>query len=102
MINIKVLGTDWNEVWTFTAEKGKTITTLAKENNVEIPMSCWMWVCWMCLCEIVEWWEYINKAYSMPLMMELWDSEVLTCVAAVKDECFDNDIETTIIIKRTY
>ena len=102
MINIKVLGTDWSELWTFAAEKGKTITTLAKENNVEIHTSCWMWVCWLCLCEIEKGWEYINKAYTMPLMMELWDAEVLTCVAAIKDECFDNDIEAEVVIKRTF
>lgn len=102
MINIKVLGIDWNEVGSFNAEKWKTITTLATENNVEIPMSCWAWACGLCLCEIIEWWEYINKAYTTPWFMVLEDNQVLTCIAAIKDECFDNNIEANIIIKRTY
>lgn len=100
-INITVLARDWAELWTFAAEKGKVFTTLATENWVEIPMSCGAWACGLCLCEIIQWVEYINKAYSMPGFMELEENQVLTCIAAVKDECFDNNVEAIIVIKRT-
>lgn len=101
MINITVLARDWAELWTFAAEKWKVFTTLATENWVEIPMSCGAWACGLCLCEIVEWLEYINKAYSMPGFMELEENQVLTCIAAIKDECFDNNVEATVVLKRT-
>jgi hypothetical protein len=37
----------------------------------------------------------------MPGFMELEENQVLTCIAAVKDECFDNNVEAIIVIKRT-
>ena len=101
MIKITVQSKDWTELWTFAAEKWKVFTTLATENWVEIPMSCGSWACGMCLCEILEWVEYINKAYSMPGFMELEENQVLTCIAAVKDEYFDDSTEAEIVLKRT-
>jgi len=101
MINITVLAKDWIELWTFQAEKWKVLTTLATENWVEIPMSCWAWACGLCLCEILEWIDLINKAYSTPWFMELEENQVLTCIAAIKDECFDNDMEGKVVLKRT-
>lgn len=97
-ITITVLWKDWVELWTFSAEKGKLITTMATENNVEIPMSCGAGACGQCLCEIIEWWEFIDKWNGF---MALEENQVLTCIAFIKDEYFDNNKSWKIIIKRT-
>lgn len=99
MIEISILTTDWNVLWTFNAEKWEVITTLATKNNVEIPMSCWAWACGLCLCEIIEWWEFIDK---WNWFMALEDNQVLTCIAKIKDECFDNGVNWKVVLKRTY
>ena len=60
-IKITVQWSDWTEIGSFAAKKWETIMSLAQANNVEIPFSCGAGACGLCLCYIVQWWEYINK-----------------------------------------
>lgn len=102
-IRITVQATDWSDLGSFEAKKWETIMSLAQANSVEIPFSCGAWACGLCLCYIVKWWEFINKAYTTPSFMELDEDQVLTCIAAVKDECFDDEnTNIEIVIKRAY
>lgn len=102
-IKITVQWSDWTVLGSFDAKKWETIMALAQANNVEIPFSCGAWACGLCLCYIVQWWEYINKSYTTPSFMELDEDQVLTCIAAVKDECFDDEnTNIEIILKRAY
>ena len=103
VIKITVQWSDWTEIGSFTAKKWETIMALAQANNVEIPFSCGAGACWLCLCYIVQWWEYINKEYTTPSFMQLDEDQVLTCIAAVKDECFDDEnANIGIVLKRAY
>lgn len=97
MAKITVLDNAGNKLGTFPAEKWEFITTLAEKNDVAIPKSCWMGACGMCLCEIVEWIDYVDK---WNWFMALEDNQVLTCIAKVKDEYINEDVN--IIIKRVY
>ena len=100
-IKITVQATDWTVLGTFEAKKWETIMSTAQANNVEIPFSCGAGACGLCLCYIIQWGEYINKAYTNPSFMELDEDQVLTCIAAVKDECFDDEnANIEIILKR--
>ena len=102
-IRITVQATDWSDLGSFEAKKWETIMALAQANSVEIPFSCGAWACGLCLCYIVKWWEFINKSYTTPSFMELDEDQVLTCIAAVKDECFDDEnANIEIILKRAY
>lgn len=102
-IKITIQWSDWTVLGSFDAKKWETIMALAQANNVEIPFSCGAWACGLCLCYIVQWWEYINKAYTTPSFMELDEDQVLTCIAAVKDEYFDEEnANVEIILKRAY
>ncbi len=100
MIKITIQWTDWAELWTFEAEKGKVITEMAQANDVEIPFSCGAGACGLCLCEMIKWKELINTEFLNHPMMELEDWQVLTCIAAVEDECFDDDKDHEIVLKR--
>lgn len=102
-IKITVQWSDWTEIGSFQAKKWETIMALAQANNVEIPFSCGAGACGLCLCYIVSWWEYINKEYTTPSFMQLDEDQVLTCIAAVKDECFDDEnANIKIVLKRAY
>jgi len=102
-IRITVQWNDWTEVGSFQAKKWETIMALAQANNVEIPFSCGAGACGLCLCYIVSWWEYINKEYTTPSFMQLDEDQVLTCIAAIKDECFDDEnANIEIVLKRAY
>lgn len=98
MINITILTKDWAELWTFPAEKGEFITTLATKNGIEIPMSCGAWACGLCLCEIVQWGQYIDK---WNWFMALEDDQVLTCIATIKEEYLGDNMSDAVILKRT-
>ncbi|HKL44055.1 MAG TPA: 2Fe-2S iron-sulfur cluster binding domain-containing protein [Candidatus Absconditabacterales bacterium] len=100
MIKITIQGTDGVELGTFEAEKGKVITEMAQANNVEIPFSCGAGACGLCLCEIVEGKELVNGSFLNNPMMELEEGQVLTCIAAIKDEYFDDGKDHEIVLKR--
>lgn len=103
VIKITVQWSDWTEIGSFIAKKWETIMALAQANNVEIPFSCGAGACGLCLCYIVQWWEYINKEYTTPSFMQLDEDQVLTCIAAVKDECFEGENKNIeIVLKRAY
>ena len=102
-IKITVQWSDWTEIGSFAAKKWETIMSLAQANNVEIPFSCGAGACGLCLCYIVQWWEYINKEYTTPSFMHLDEDQVLTCIAAIKDEYFDDEnVNIEIVLKRAY
>lgn len=90
----------WNEIGYFEAEKWKTITDMAQKNNIEIPFSCWSWACGLCLCEVVEWMEYLNSSFLNKALMELEKNEILTCISAIKDDAFKKEWEINVVLKR--
>jgi len=103
VIKITVQWSDWTEIGSFIAKKWETIMALAQANNVEIPFSCGAGACGLCLCYIVQWWEYINKEYTTPSFMQLDEDQVLTCIAAIKDECFEGENgNIEVVLKRAY
>ena len=72
---------DWTVIWECNAVAGKSILDILTDNNIQIPYSCKMWICWLCLCNIVSWWEYIIKQDYMPTE----DGMCLACTSFVDD-----------------
>ena len=107
-ITVIIKDPQWNEVWQFTAEDGKNIAELAAMHGVNIPVSCWAWVCWVCLCKVEEWKDALKAdAFNSPLMPLKADEsgnpeEVLTCIAWFKPEAFNDWKDHTIVLQRTY
>jgi ferredoxin len=107
-INVIIKDPQWNEIWGFTAENWKNIAELAAMHWIDIPVSCWAGVCWVCLCKVeagnnvIKW-----DAFNSPLMPlknnENWEpEEVLTCIAWFDTEKFDDGKDYNVILKRTY
>jgi ferredoxin len=108
VITVIIKDPQWNEVWQFTAEDGKNIAELAAMHWVVIPVSCWGWVCWVCLCKVEAWKEVVKSdAFNTPLIPlktdEQWNpEEVLTCIAGFHPEAFNDWKDHTVILQRTY
>ena len=108
VITVIIKDPQWNEVWQFTAEDGKNIAELAAMHGVTIPVSCWGWVCWVCLCKVQEGKDVVKAdAFNTPLMPlktdEAWNpEEVLTCIAGFHPEAFNDWKDHTVILQRTY
>ena len=47
---------EWLQIWECTAVADKSILDTLSDNDIQIPYSCKMWVCGVCLCNIVAWW----------------------------------------------
>ena len=80
VITVIIRDPQGNDVWQFTAEDGKNIAELAAMHGVMIPVSCWGWVCWVCLCKVIEWKDVVKAdAFNTPLMPlktdEEWNAE---------------------------
>ena len=108
VVTVIVKDPQWNEVWQFIAEDGKNIAELAAMHGVMIPVSCWGWVCWVCLCKVEEGKDVVKAdAFNTPLMPlkadENWNpEEVLTCIAGFNPEKFNDGQDHTVILQRTY
>ena len=76
-----------NELWTCAAQADKNLLDIATENDIIIPYSCKMWVCWVCLCKVVEWSSYLLKKDVMPTE----DDMCLACTSYVQPEVIDQD-----------
>ena len=72
---------EWVQIWECTAVADKSLLDILTDNDIQIPYSCKMWVCGVCLCNVVSWWEHIIKKDVMPTE----DGMCLACTAFVND-----------------
>jgi len=73
---------DWTILGSCDAIKNKNLLDTLTENDINIPYSCKMWVCGMCLCNIISWWEYIIKKDVMPTD----EGMCLACTAFINED----------------
>lgn len=73
---------DWTILGSCDAIKNKNLLDTLTENDINIPYSCKMGVCSMCLCNIISWWEYIIKKDVMPTE----DGMCLVCTAFINED----------------
>ena len=104
MIKVIVENNQWEILWEFNWEEWLAFTEMAAKNWVEIPVSCWSWACGICRTTIVEWSEYIDREMTGIAALPVWEDEILSCIAGVKWELFDEEQkwDITITIKRLY
>lgn len=104
MIKVIVQDNQWVVLWEFNWEEWIAFTEMASKNWVEIPVSCSSWACGICRTNIIEWWEYIEREMTWTAMLPVWDEEILSCIAWIKGELFDENVkeDITITIKRLY
>lgn len=98
----------WNDLWQFEANNETNIAAQAVANWIIIPVSCGGWVCWVCLCKVIQWWEVLKAdAFNSPLIPLLNDengnsAEVLSCIAWFRPEIFGDWQEHLVILQRMY
>lgn len=107
-MTVKVIVKDknWQELWSFYADNTHHLQEMASLNGIQIPISCWCWVCGICLCDVESGWDAVqeekfwNAAY--PLGHDENDNvlQVLTCIDGIKDEFFSDEKEHVLVLKR--
>ena len=102
MWNVKILVEDKNgqKIWEFMAEKGKTLSQLAELNSIDIPIACGAWACFVCAVKVKKGLEYLVAGLHSQPLVEVPEDQVLTCIAWVKNDCFEGDKDIEIIIQK--
>lgn len=105
-VTIQLQNTKGEIIGRFPAEDFKSISQIAKKNNIDIPVSCCQWACYVCACKIKSWSEYIQIDKIMPpAILPEQDQqgnykEVLTCVSWVKTEYLKDQENHEIILEK--
>lgn len=94
MITIK--DSNWNILKEIKADLSKTLLEQLTEAWVDIPAACYTGICGACMCEVEKWTENLEKNFKGEEWFPTDESEVMTCIAWVKDE------NAEIILKSIY
>lgn len=86
MWNITVKNSSWEVIKTIPWDINKTLLKQLEDNWVEMHSACLEGICWACMCKIESWEENINKKMKTEPGFPLWDDEVMTCIAWLKND----------------
>ena len=80
---------------------------MAEKHDIEMPVSCCSWACFVCCAQIKKWHDDIQiDKISMPLVDIERDEktkqrkEVLTCVGGIKSSCFTDGNYHEIVLQK--
>ncbi len=94
MITIK--NASWEVIKTIDSDLNKTLLKQLEAEWIQLAAACYTGICWACMCEIESWEENVNKSFRWEPWFPLWDEEVMTCIAGVKNT------EKDIVLKTIY
>lgn len=90
----------------FPAEDRQSIDQIAKNNGIELPISCGIGVCSVCKCKIVSWNQYVQiDKISMPMRpLERNEDgsfqEVFACVGGISSEAIKDTDNHEVILEK--
>ncbi len=96
MANITIKDKNNKILKSFPINIWKKLISQLKDNNIEVNSACNIWICWACMFNIESWKENIIKNFKWEPGFPLWDEELMSCIAWVKNE------ETNIVLKNIY
>jgi len=99
-ILIKIQDTDWNSIGEFQAEKGKTLSQMAEAHQIDIPIACGAWACFVCAVKVLKWRELMNQSMISNPLVDLEEDQFLTCIGWIKNEYFDDGNSHEIILQK--
>lgn len=106
IVNVKLEDLNGNLIWKREWEDYKSFYQMAKDKWVNIPISCWTGICWVCKCKIKTWQEYVQiDKISSPLRElaqdENWNfTEVLSCIGWIKSDYIKDEKNYEIILQK--
>lgn len=105
-VHIRLQQPDGSIIANFPAEDRQSIAQIAKNNGVEIPISCGIGMCGVCKCKIISWNQYIQiDKISMPMRpLERNEDgefqEVLACVWGISSEAIKDIHEHDVVLEK--
>lgn len=105
-VTVKIQNSQWQDIWEFIADDKKSLSQMAQDNNIDIPVSCCMWACYVCACKIKKWAEHLQIDKIMPpAVLPAQDEnknfkEIFTCVWGVKTEKIKSNENFEVILEK--
>ena len=105
-VTIKLQRPDGSLIANFPAEDKQSIAQLAKNNNIDFPISCNIGSCGVCTCKIISWNEFIQiDKISMPMRpLERGDDgsfkEFFACVGGIKSQAIKDIEDHEVILEK--
>lgn len=78
------------------ADISKNLLEQLAAEGIDIPAACYTGICWACMCEVESGAEHIEKNFSWEEWFPTDETEVMTCIAGLKD------IKGDIVLKTIY
>ena len=85
-VTIKIQNNAGQELGSFLADDKKSLSQMAQENNIDIPIACRVGACYVCSCKIKKGAEHVKIDKLMPpAILPAQDEnknfkEIFTCV----------------------
>lgn len=105
-VTVTIQNTNWDTIWSFIADYNKSLNQMAQDNNIDIPISCRMWACYVCACQIKKWAEHVQIDKIMPpAILPAQDEnknfkEVFTCVWGIQTEKIKSNENFEVILQK--
>lgn len=85
MIHVRVENKDGELIKEIPVDAGRVLLSQLEAADIEIPNACRAGMCAACLCNIVSGEEHFIKNLRGEPAFPLWEDEVMTCIAGIKE-----------------
>jgi len=72
-------------------DETKSIIDIAEEHDIELPYSCRSGACFSCAAWVNKGKNLLDPEKTGEQLVDVEDTEVLTCICGLKKEAFDGD-----------
>lgn len=89
-VHVKIQDSSANLVGEFMAEEGKTIAQMAEAHDVDIPISCGAWACFVCAMKVISGKELLHQNLISEPLVDLEEDQFLTCIGGIQAKFFND------------
>lgn len=82
-VEVIIKDIEGSEVTSFYASDDKSFYQMALDHDVELPVSCCSWACFVCACKILEGQELVDVGKISVPLVDIDSDQVLSCVWGV-------------------
>jgi len=105
-VTVTIQNTEWKIIGSFPADYKKSLSQMAQDNNIDIPISCCMGACYVCACQIKKWAEHVQIDKIMtPAVLPAQDEnknfkEIFTCVWWIQTDKVKSEEHFEVILQK--
>lgn len=105
-VTVKIQNNTGEDLGSFIADDKKSLSQMAQDNNIDIPVSCCMGACYVCACQIKKGAEHVKIDKLMPpAILPAQDEnknfkEIFTCVWGIQTDKIKSNENFEVILQK--